>query len=409
MGVCMKNLIMIHLESLNYSLFMRFPHIFREIYKLKEKGHFYNHYFSTSTSTLMVIGDMAYGGKEQYEVCSSLDFIPREYFYKESLFDELNERGYKTGIFVYPDGSDRESAEERHIVGFNNEMQLISDYNDFIHSIDSLIGDTPYAVWACNYISNLSINRYTDPRKICTGTEKWKRGYQYLDCCVGDIISLLEKKNKINDTCVILYGDHGDDFWGHGMHGGLTHAVEPYATLIHTPLIVLDRDLPTGVDESLICATDLKAYIEGSLGIRKSMTISNKYVIARSSYAAQPVRKETFNKAYSITDGKFLMLVSANGLELYDIEMDFQCCFNFLELYLLDGNIIRYNEEKNRVLGFHYLDFMNEAEILLLRQTAYYFRKHLYDETLKLYEIAGKTEADMNDEMNFNRIHYQKR
>lgn len=100
----MKNLMMIHLESLNYRLFMSFPEVFQFLHRIKQDGLFFNHYFSTATSTLMVIGDIVYGGKEQYEMCSSLDDIPKEYYYKQSLFDELKARGYRTGLFVHPAG-----------------------------------------------------------------------------------------------------------------------------------------------------------------------------------------------------------------------------------------------------------------------------------------------------------------
>lgn len=405
----MKNLMMIHLESLNYQLFMTFPEVFKEINKVKKDGLFFNHYFSTATSTLMVVGDIVYGGKEQYEVCSSLDHVPTEYYYHSSMFDDLKKKGYQTGIFVYPNGGDRESAEERHIAGFQNQMLLKPDYDELMTSIDQLITEEPFAVWVCNYISNVTINCYADKADILDGSDKWKRGYQCLDQCVGDIINLLKKKNQLENTMVILYGDHGDDYWGHGMHGGLTHAIEPYATLIHTPLIILDQDTQKGLDESLICATDLRQIIFEKLGSECGKSIHNQYIIARSSYAAQPVRKETFNKAYSITDGKFLMMVSNYGLELYDIEMDFQCSFNFLELFALDGKLIRYDIENNKNLKFHYRDFMNEREIARLRQTAYYFRRKLYDETLKLYEVAGRSEQDMITELNFDHIRYQYR
>lgn len=405
----MKNLMMIHLESLNYQLFMTFPEVFKEINTVKNEGLFFNHYFSTATSTLMVVGDIVYGGKEQYEVCSSLDYVPTEYYYDSSMFDDLKKKGYQTGIFVYPNGGDRESAEERHIAGFQNEMMLKPDYDELMASIDQLITDEPFAVWVCNYISNLTINCYVDKADILDGTDKWKRGYEHLDQCVGDIMNLLKKKNQLENTVIILYGDHGDDFWGHGMHGGLTHAIEPYATLIHTPMIILDQDTEKGLDESLLCATDLKQIILEKLGLESSKDIKNEYIIARSSYVAQPVRRETFNKAYSITDGKFLMMVSNYGLEFYDIEIDFQCSFNFLELFLLDGKLIRYDIGNNRNLRFHYLDFMNDREIARIRQMAYYFRKSLYDETLKLYEIAAKSEQDMLAELSFYKIRYRHR
>jgi len=401
----MKNLVLVHLESLNYALFMRFPELFPTLHQLKNKGQFYNHYFTTATSTLMVIGDIVYGGKEQYEVCSSLDYIPRTFFYNKSIFDDLKERGYNTGLFVYPDGGDRESAEMRHIAGFNNEMVLKPRYDEFMEAIDELVTNEPFAIMACNYISNLSFNRYADCDDVLDGTDRWKRGYQYLDRYVQDIIDILERKQQLDNTCIILYGDHGDDYWGHGMHGGLTHATEPYATLIHTPLIVLDKGIKAGLNENIICATDLKTFIENRLEFHKWKEIKNEYIIARSSYAAQPVRKDTFNKAYSITDGKFLLLVSTNGLELYDIEMDFQCDFNFLQLFVIEEGILKYDEEKNKKLRFHYGDFMSEAEKLRLRQRAYYLKRRLYEEVLNLYVIAGRTESDMNDEMNFDKIH----
>ena len=408
----MKNLMMIHLESLNYQLFMSFPEIFKEIHKIKNEGVLYNHYFSTATSTLMVLGDIFYGGKEQYEMCTSMDYIPKDYFYKESLFDELKKNSYKTGIFIYPDGGDRESAEERHIAGFQNKMVLIPKYEELLETVEHLISEEPFAVMVCNYISNIKFNSYTDTKNILDGTDKWKLGYQYLDKCVGDLINLLREKQKLDDTCIVLYGDHGDDFWGHGMHQGLTHAIEPFTNLIHTPMIIFDTTIKKKYEEQLICAADLRQIILAKLGLNQCSTnIKNEYIIARSAYAAQPIRKESFNKSYSITDGKFILLVSNNGLEMYDVEIDFQCGYNLLEQFSTDGILIRYNIIKKEKLNYHYFHFMEEQEeeIIRLRQTVYYLRKRLYDETLKLYEAAGRTEKDMLEEMSFYKIHYKYR
>ncbi len=38
--------------------------------------------------------------------------------------DDLQNIGYRTGIYVYPDGNNRESAEEKHLAGFHNQMIL---------------------------------------------------------------------------------------------------------------------------------------------------------------------------------------------------------------------------------------------------------------------------------------------
>ncbi len=406
----MKNLVMIHLESLNYQLFMNCPELFKNLHKIKKEGLFFDHYFSTATSTLMVVGDIFYGGKEQFESCTSLSDKPTNYYYDESLFDELKKFGYNTGIFVHPDGGDRESAEKRHIAGFSNEMVLKQDYMEFLRAIEELIAKEPFAAMACNYISNVTINRFVDPNNIMDGTDKWRLGYMQLDEFVGDIIHLLENENQLEKTMIVLYGDHGDDFWGHGLHNGLVHAVEPYAQLIHLPMIVLDQNIHRGVEHRLICATDLRKWVMKHMNVSDcDYVVMRDYVVARSAYAAQPLRKESFNKSYSITDGKFLLLVSNLGIELYDIEMDYQCACNFLEFFMIDEGIVRFDEEYNGYLSYHFRDFMNDKQIARIRQTTYYLQSKLYDEILKLYLLVGKTELDLKQEMKFSQINYKYR
>ena len=325
---------------------------------------FFSRYFSTATSTLMVLADIFYGGMEQYEQCTSLEYIPQNYIYSSSLFDDLKKQGYHTGLFIYPDGGDRESAEERHIAGFQNEMVLKQDYNEYLESIESLIGQEPFAIAACNYISNLALNRYVDlaNEDLLTGTEKWRAGYETLDKCVGDIFRILEQKNVLDNTTVILYGDHGDDYWGHGLHMGLAHAIEPYSTLIHTPFMIYDKRMESGERRELLSAVDIRKIVEGLIcaGSEANLQLQDrKLAVSRNSYAAQPLRNESFKKAYSVTDGKWLLLVSSDGLEMYDIEMDPACMNNFLDAFLWDGTSLQSNEKNIEQQRFHYRGFMN--------------------------------------------------
>lgn len=387
------------------------PSFFPVIRKIEESSISFQKYFSTATSTLMVLADIFYGGMEQYEQCTSLDYIPRNYSYSSSLFDDLKAQGYHTGLFIYPDGGDRESAEKRHIAGFQNEMVLKRDYDEYLASMERLMEQEPFAIAACNYISNLALNWYVDTvrENVNTGTQKWKYGYEALDKCVGDIFSLLEQKKLLDNTTVILYGDHGDDYWGHGMHRGLTHAIEPYNGLVNTPFMIFDKRLGSGERKELVSAADIRRVVEGLLKQREEAELQvpdRVLAVARNSYAAQSLRNDSFKKSYSITDGKWLMLVSNDGLEMYDIEMDVACIYNFLNSFQWNGVILQYNESNKEQEKFHYSGFMNNAQKRFLRQKFYYLRAQLYSQVKNLYKAAGFTEENMIKEMRFDKIRY---
>lgn len=408
-----KNLLLVHLESLNYVNYKVNRHLFPNLHEIEKQCISFEKYFSTATSTLMVIGDLMYGGMEQYEECQNLDFVPTEYVYGSSLFDDLKREGYHTGIYIYPDGGDREGAEKRHVAGFQNEMVLKSDYKEYLNAFEEGMHKEPFALMACNYISNLALNKYADHNKYGFDVMTWESGYRYMDQGVRELMNLLEKQGVLESTVIVFYGDHGDDYWSHGMRGGLTHAIEPGASLIHTPLFVWDSSILEGCSRNdLISTADLRKLIYGLLNDDASLddvvstAVKNEYLLSRNEYAAQSIRKESFNKAYSITDGKYLMMVTNNGLALFDIEMDPECHNNFLRFFVLDQGILKENIEKNRQYRFHFGYFWNIRNIRILRQHYNDLRERLYIKVLELYVAGKRSEKDMQEEMRFDLIDY---
>lgn len=408
----MRNLILMHLESLNYVNYRTNRELFPNLLKWEENSLSFSHYFSTATSTLMVLADLVYGGMLQYEVCDSLDAVPEKYCYKASLFDWLKNMGYITKVLYFPSGGDCESAEKRHVVGFRSEMVSLQEYERYVSEIESTIdSENPFALMLCNTVSNIALNYYVPNGKFESGLDRWKQGYKFMDACVGEITDLLESKSLMNNTTVIFYGDHGDDYYGHGNHRGLTHAIEPYASLIHTPFWIYDSRLrDRGNCNDLLSTVDIRFIAERLLEISKNtftwnaLEISKRtFAIARNAYAAQPVRKDSFNKGYCITDGKFLLLVSSNGLEFYDIEMDVQCQNNLLKFFLYENGLLRINEKLNGQLSYHYKFLMNMSTVRQIRQKFYFLKKKLYDSVTELYQYADCQEHI--DELNFEWIH----
>lgn len=407
----MRNLILMHLESLNYVNYQVNREIFPVLAGWEKKSLSFSHYYSTATSTLMVLADLVYGGMFQYEGCDSLDAIPEKYCYKSSLFDDLKDDGYITKILYFPSGGDCESAERRHIAGFQNGMMSLQDHTQYMCEIKSAIDSGhPFALMLCNTVSNMALNYYVPNGKSESGLNRWRQGYEFMDACIGEVTALLESRDLINSTTIIFYGDHGDDYYGHGNHGGLTHAIEPYASLIHTPFWVYDSRLRgSGKNEELLSTIDIRFIAERLLKMPETIFSWNElgiskraFAIARNAYAAQPVRKDSFNKGYSITDGRFLFLVNSNGMKFYDIEMDVQCQNNLLKFFVYEKGLLRTKRQPDSSLGYHYKFLMNMSAIRQIRQNFYFYRKKLYDKTMELFQYAQC--QDGIKELNFEQI-----
>ena len=400
-----KNLLLVHLESLNQLNYRMNPELFPFLKKIERECLVFNNYYSTATSTLMVIGELLYGGLYLYEECKNFDDAPDKYCYTSSLFDDLKDKGYNTGIYIYPDANGTEGAESRHLAGFKHSMELLPDYSEYMESFERKMSQEPFALMACNYISNLSFNTYVDINKYGMDEDFWEVGYRGMDKCCADLLELLKNKDRMENTVVVFYGDHGDDYWGHGMHSGWTHGIEPNLLLIHTPLFVWDGTKRTEpeYDARLIQTTDLRELIERLLeGKSISDLPRRKYAISRNEYAAQPIRMETLNKAYSVTDGYYLLMVSGKGLEMYDNKSDPACQNNLLRFFDYKNSVLKASARKRKGLAYQFTVFMDARKERIIRQKFYELLAVLKEETLKLYVAGGRTEDDMLGEMRFD-------
>lgn len=411
----MRNLLLIHMESLNQLNYRMNREFFPNLQKWEQKSVSFSKYFSTSTSTYMTLSDLAFGGGLQNEPIKSLTSSLAKYCYPSSVFDELSEKGYQVKVLGYPlGGKDAQGMNENNFIGFHTRLKEMNSYEEYMESLDvALTAANPFAVWSCNYISNISLNHSMENAKAQSSLERWREGYRCLDRFVDDLMKLVEKKGLLDNTTVIFYGDHGDDLFTHGHHSGLVHAIEPYATLIHTPFWIYDSRLEAKkITDQLINTIDIRGIIEYLLEMpagtcsKNELKLSERnYSMSRNAYAAQSVRAGSFNKGYSLTDGSFLLLVSNYGVELYQIDMDPVCQHNLLQYFDLEGEELRLNNEKYSGLKYHFPELVDKAAIIRIGNIFFTFREFLQEEVRKLYEYAECEERFL--EVNFWKIHYK--
>jgi len=413
----MRNILLIHLESLNYAVYQANKRLFPTLQRWEQKSISFSNYFSTATSTMMVFSDLAYGGMLQNEPCNSLTDGLQKYCYDASLFDDLQKAGYQVKMLGYPltNCEDVEKSNERHFVGYGMKLEEIGPYTCYLKSLENAITvEKPFAVWACNYINNVSCYSYIEDIPLETGLDMWKTGYTYMDNCVNDLLKILEEKDLVENTTIIFYGDHGDDLFSHGRHRGLTHAIEPYAWLIHTPFWIYDSRFVSEEINSLIDTTDIRSIVKELLclpdKVEEKQKVDNlnlpfrEYSLSRNVYAGQKVREGSFHKGYSLTDGDFLLLAGDEGMELYHIGMDAPCQHNLLDYFIYQNNTLTLNKSIYNKMRFHFPYVMDKGALKQIEQIFYRFRKTLMKEVQTIYQYAECSNCNL--EIDFENIRY---
>ncbi|GFI19325.1 hypothetical protein IMSAGC009_04505 [Lachnospiraceae bacterium] len=403
----MKNLILVHLESLNSIFFDTKKDLFPNIEKIKKESIYYNNFFSTATSTLMVISDICYGGMYR-ESCSSLEddnFRTENNF---SMFDKLKESGYETKGIIWPQISTYTKMKAGQILGEKIEIEALKKYAGFLEAIENQIkGDKQFALFVGNFASHVS---YRNDKEVggANAYSKWKKGYHFIDDTCGKIVKLLKKYEKEDNTIVIFYGDHGDDLWGHGLKNGYIHAIEPYSNIIHTPLIVKCPGEKKRISDELISAIDIKEMaMKMVFDVQDEINALKKrsYVFARNIFVNQKINFMSLGKGYSVISNDYSLMVTMKGLELYNICMDPVNSCNLLEFFDIDsGGNIKFRSQFKNIKSWHFRHFFVDAEIRHLNRIYKQLRIYLLNATKEIYEGADKNIDIRNKELNFHKI-----
>ncbi|MCR4792602.1 MAG: sulfatase-like hydrolase/transferase [Lachnospiraceae bacterium] len=406
-----RNLVLVHLESLNMLNYRMNAELFPFLHNLENKSVFFSNYYSSATSTLMVLSDIAYSGyvNETFRTMRWKREIPNE---RDSWLDDLKSKGYETVVLDYPpNGKDAISMNCNGFLG--NDVNLIDCdaedlYHDYIESV--LGGDHPFVLWLCNYLSHVDFNRYASSEE--SGIDRWYSGYKKLDFEIEWLFGKLAEYCLLENTTVVLYGDHGDDIYSHGFHGGLTHAIEPYSQLIHTPFYICDKRLLPSVKNNILSSIDIGVIacemLETSVDINHILhSVSRKFVFSRNMFAAQRVKPLSFEKAYSICDGQYLMMVNSRGLSMYDINMDPTCQNNLLNLLEIDDSA--------RYLKYHFSNIYDSNSYGKLSLKKLEMLSELRNQVKCVYELGqceerfSELKFDVVDRCGFNKITFDKR
>ena len=238
----MKNLLILHLESITWQRLSAFASAFPNLRRLIGEARSYDNFFSSATSTLMVVTYLFHGNDFEFDSSSEFEGMRPE-ANNPHLFSTLCRRGYHANLVCL---NAFHGASPTKLAAWSDDLPPAWGTNDFptlFARFDALTDELPFAIYVWDLITHIEHSLAVAP--YASGlTDQVRRACGVADHAIGELLGMLERKGLLENTTIVVYGDHGDDYWTHGYKGGMVHATEPYTQITWTPLAIRIRTLP---------------------------------------------------------------------------------------------------------------------------------------------------------------------
>jgi hypothetical protein len=334
--------VVLHLESIAWRTLQSFPEAFPNLNRLMPESRVYRSYFSSATSTQMVLAYLFHGNDCEMDAASG---IAKPAANNPSLFATLGEAGYRTeflGVTARP--------EKQMLPLLAETLPPVWSTNDFgalLQRFDEATNADRFALYVWNLVTH--VEHAMALASHAEGLDDLIGGAcAVADHALGAMLDLLERKNLMDETVVVIFGDHGDDFWTHGFKNGLLHGVEPHTQIVHCPLLIRAASLPAGTDHGLASTIDLAPTCFDLLGVAPALPFAgsgrslvsaprHSFAFSQNFTANQPDAAEMdIRKAFAVHDASHTLMVSSRGLELYNHRLDPGNHCNLLHFFDLD-------------------------------------------------------------------------
>ncbi len=259
-----KNLIVIMMESVN-EIFLH-PEYYPTFNKIYNDGWSFKNSYSPRNSCSTGNNEMSgmISLFSIYRTCTANNYKNNEYY--ESIFNLFNKKGYETSSYhnytekyyyrstihknmgskfygVTDLGIDYNEAYEEwpsDVLLMEKAMEHIDTTKPFMSWITTVTSHQPY------YASSEFGDKYTgifDPN-YPTNLKRYMSKLKELDNALNRLLELLKEKNVLDDTVIVLYGDH----YPYGLNNNdinkaLSYDVNVYNNVDKTPFVIYNKNL----------------------------------------------------------------------------------------------------------------------------------------------------------------------
>jgi hypothetical protein len=327
----MKNLLILHLESISQLTLAIHRQYFPNLDRLLGASLRYDNHFSSATSTRMVQTHLFHGNDFELDQHATYsDAVAAGNC--EHLFAILKAQGYHPGLaclnLYHPQVPAKFSVWPRSIsVPFDS-----ADPEAVMAELDRMTDERPFAVFFWNLISHIE-HSGVYAYQASSLTNRLQNAYRKADEMFGELLRRLQDKGALADTLIVVFGDHGDDFWGHGFKGGMVHGLEPYSNMVWTPLAIWSDGVGPGMDNRLASTIDIRATCLDILGVehhdrfpytgKSLLSNAQSHVYSQNFMANQPDSPQlNIARAIAVYNSTYCLLASSRGLEMYAYRLD---------------------------------------------------------------------------------------
>ncbi|MFC1677128.1 sulfatase [Planctomycetota bacterium] len=153
----------------------------------------------------------------------------------------------------------------------------------------------------------------------------------YTDGYIAELLEKFKELEILDDTLVVVFGDHGDEFYEHGSTG---HGHSLYKELIHIPLIF---SWPTTIPQNkqidaIVSQIDVMPTVLDYLGIKydgfmqgdslRPLIESQKEKLHNTVYAEVSIHNNNHFAAAISKDNKFILDLNTDDKQLFDLNED---------------------------------------------------------------------------------------
>lgn len=247
-----KNLIVIMLESVNDIIINK--DLYPNFYKLYSEGYYFKNHYSPRNSCATGNNELSgmIGLYSIYNKCTANAYSSN--LYPESIFNLFNNKGYiTTSMHDYTEkyyerreihtnmGSTRYFDVDDLKLEYNTRDETWASDEDFMKKVIELLDDyksddkfmtwlttvTPHqpygkSVYGDKYLDLFENNKYEDYN---TKLKRYMSKLKVLDDGLGVLINGLREQGKLEDTVIVMYGDH----YPYGLSNGILEDAIPYS------------------------------------------------------------------------------------------------------------------------------------------------------------------------------------
>lgn len=388
-----KNLLVIHLESVSWQQINAFPEAFPNLLRVTGSSQRFNWFISSATSTQMAMAATLYGSDYELDANTSLaniEFADNN----PSLFNLLKKAGYTTQFSAL---NARHSDEKPLLTGFANSLPSVraaDNFSELLADMNQLFDCQPFALYFWNMtthveqLSALNLNEEGLDGQI-------EQALAEADRVLGELFETLKNRGLLDNTTIVMFGDHGDDYWTHGFQGGLLHATAPYLPIVHTPLFICDPSLKPLVNNKMASSIDLLPTCIHLLGLEADLEFRHAgknllkgvrdIAFSQNLLGNQPdFALQQPAKFFSVTDSSYHLMVSREGLEFFNHRLDPTNHCNLLQFFDMgtEGEIVFRNSAAMHPHFRAALQF-NPQAISHIQARFEYLRKSLMNHVLE--------------------------